>query len=241
MTMPERAGHTTTRDPSDYYATTPELCELVVATLKKALNLNPKTILEPGCGAGTWMGALAKHFPDAKLQGIELHEDLAAYTMALGFNVKRADLLHNNLGDWDLICGNPPYNQLDELMPILLDHLNPGGHLVLLLRLNFLAGQERYDALFASRPPAFVMPLPARPGFTANGGGDGTDYAIYVWTAEITKPGETRLCHLDNRLVENRWSQGSKTRGIDDPRFPDPRINKAPTPIQKETILVKAK
>jgi len=217
--MPERAGHGT-RDPTDYYATTPELAALVIEAIAPMVR-TPASILEPGCGAGVWLDALARTWPEAELRGIEIHEDLAAYSRQRGFSVRTGDLLNNELGDHDLIIGNPPFRHLDDLVPLLLDHLRPNGWLVLLLRLNFLAGQDRYARLWQSRPPAFVLPLPARPGFSPDGSTDATDYAIYLWSATATRQGETRLRHLDNRLIENRWSQGRKEKP--DPRFPDPR------------------
>ena len=167
------------------------------------------------------MEALKAMWPDAHLKGVEIHEDLADYSRARGFSVRTGDLLNEVLGDHDLIIGNPPFRHVDDLVEILLAHLKPGGHLVLLLRLNFLGGQERFARLWQNRPPAMVWPLPARPGFSPDGSTDATDYAMYIWSATPTRAGETRLMHLDNRLIENRWSRGRKSQP--DPRFPDPR------------------
>lgn len=236
--MPERAGHGT-RDPTDYYATTPDLARLVVRAVAEFVRA-PKEILEPGCGAGTWLVELREQWPDAEVRGIEIHEDLAEFSRSRGFSVRTGDLLNNELGDYDLIIGNPPFRRLDDLVPLLLDHLRPGGHLVLLLRLNYLAGQDRFASLWQSRPPALVWPLPARPGFSPDGATDATDYAIYSWTAKPTVAGETRLRHLDNRLIENRWSKGRKQKP--DARFPDPRrATKSQSDMTPETTRVSRK
>lgn len=248
--MPERAGHGK-RDESDYYCTTPSLAKLIVQTTIQRLDIHPRSILEPGCGAGMWMEPLSEAFPEAKLHGIEVHQDLADYTRKRGFSVQQGDLLNNNLGDWDLITGNPPFGVLDDLNPILLDHLNPGGHLTMLLRLNYLGGENRFAELWSKRAPAHVWPLPVRAGFSPDGSTDATEYAIFTWTHERTRPGDTRLWHLDNRLTESRWSLGrreikdKKTKQVirpmvPDPRFPDPRLTKAPRPFveQKDKLTL---
>lgn len=83
--------------------------------------------------------------------------------------------------------------------------------------------------------PRHVHALQSRPGFTANGGTDGTGYGFFVWKQGFD--GDTTLSWLDNRLIENRWTRGDTARA--DPRFPDPRLD-APRPraaIPAQTAL----
>jgi len=223
--MPERAGHSATlRDPTDYYATTPELARLICAALRRDFRLErASAILEPGCGAGSFLSAIRGTWPEASVHGIEVHGDLAAYAESLGFEVELADVLRTRIGAYDAIIGNPPFRYADDFIPLLLRHLEPGGVLAFVLRLNYLAGQERYGRLWAANPPARIYALPARPGFTPDGKTDATDYCVVVWQSGHVGP--TSFVWLDNRSVGNKW---------DDPRaYPDPR--RVPSP--KRSVL----
>ena len=211
--MPELAGRGT-RDPDDYYATTPALAKLICETVKRDFALaHPRRILEPSCGAGTFLGAIRSTWPDAQVHGIELHRDLAAYARSAGHQVDLADTLRAELSEYDLVIGNPPFRHAGTFIPLLLKHLRPGGVLAFILRLNFLSTQERYAALWSIHAPTHVYTLVARPGFTSNGHTDGTDYMVCTWQEGRTGP--TTHSHLDNRSVENKWSDARA--------FPDPR------------------
>lgn len=209
--MPERAGHGT-RDPTDYYATTPALAKLICETLRKDIK-EPRFILEPGCGAGSFMEAIRSVWPAAALHGVEIHQDLASYAQDHGFDVELADLLRSTLDKYDLVIGNPPFRYADELVPILLRRLEPGGVLALVLRLNYLAGQERYGRLWRESPPARIYALPARPGFTPDGKTDATDYCVVAWVEGYI--GSPIFGWIDNRSVANKWENPQS--------FPDPR------------------
>ena len=62
-----------------------------------------------------------------------------------------------------------------------LSELRDGGHLLYLLRLAFLEGQDRGKGLWSDFPPYSVHALSRRPSFTGNGKTDATAYAVYVW------------------------------------------------------------
>ena len=226
--MPELAGRGK-RDPDDYYATTPALAELCCRALKKDFIaqprriLDPSTILEPTCGSGSWLPGIAATWPGAWLHAIEQNPDLAGYARGRGFSVEQQDVFKAQLATYDLIVGNPPFRLADDLIPMLLSRLRPGGVLAFLLRLNFFAGQGRYERLWRIFPAAAAYPLPARPGFTADGGTDGTDYMLCCWKQGWEGP--TILRHLDNRLVQVRWNGRPE---LPDPAFPDPRKDPPP-------------
>jgi len=221
--MPERTrGLAHQRDPTDYYATAPELARLVCQTIRGDFGLSaPERILEPGCGAGTFLSAIRDTWPQAELFGVEIQKELAEFAKRAGFDVAIGDVLSHALDEVDLIVGNPPFRYADEFIPVLLRHLRPGGVLAFILRLNFLAGGKRYGTLWTKYPPARIYPLPSRPGFTADGGTDATDYMVCVWVANHTGP--TIMTHLDNRNVANRWTDAT---AYPDPRTPsDARIS----------------
>jgi SAM-dependent methyltransferase len=234
--MPERAGHTKDRDADDYYATRPELAHLVCQTLKNDYIARPRTILEPnsilepGCGSGTWLPGIRSVWPEATILGVERNPDLATFSRHRGFTVEQRDLLEGELGRYDLIVGNPPFKYADDLIPMLISCLNPGGILAFLLRLNFLEGQDRYERFWRIHKPAAIYPVVARPGFTPNGATDGTGYGVMCWQQGYE--GEfTVLRHLDNRFVPFKWDgtpertrkDGTIIPAVLDPNFPDPR------------------
>lgn len=109
---------------------------------------------------------------------------------------------------------------------------NPGWFLAFLLRLNFFEGQTRYERFWRIFPAAAAYPLPARPGFTANGQTDGAGYMMACWVPGWSKP--TQLRHIDNRFIPVRWD-GRPDRL--DPAFPDPR-KEVETPMPPEPLLV---
>lgn len=222
--MPERAGHGQ-RDPDDYYATTVPLARLICARIKTDFGVSePRSILEPGCGAGTFLRAIRQTWPEAPIHGIELHPDLAGFAESQGFEVKLGNVLTEKLGTYDLILGNPPFRYSDDFVPVLLQSLSPKGVLAFVLRLNYLAGQKRYDSIWRRAPPARVYALPARPGFTPDGKTDATDYMVAAWQKDSDQA--CVLSWLDNRSVLNKWGE------VDE--FPDPR--RVPRP-KRSTLL----
>ncbi|MEA3203313.1 MAG: hypothetical protein QOI63_988 [Thermoplasmata archaeon] len=230
------------RDPDDYYATTPPMALLACQTLRSdfianpGVILEPSSILEPGCGSGSWLPGIRATWPSARILGVERNPELADYSRRRGFTVEQRDLLRGELGTYDLIVGNPPFKYADELIPMLLTRLRPGGVLAFLLRLNFFEGQDRYERFWRIYPATAAYPLPARPGFTADGGTDGTGYMICCW--QQGKAGPTRLRHLDNRFVQVKWNgtPALKEKGVVvraavlDPAFPDPRTRPEVSP-----------
>ena len=78
-------------------------------------------------------------------------------------------------GSFSVCMTNPPYL---EAMRFLLQALTQCETVVLLLRLNWLASEERQEWLEANTPDVYV--LPNRPDYTGEGG-DATEYAWMVW------------------------------------------------------------
>ncbi len=97
---------------------------------------------------------------------------------------------------------------------------------------GFLEVQTRYKRFWRIFPAAAAYPLPARPGFTANGQTDGTGYMMACWVPGWSRP--TQLRHIDNRFVPVRWD-GRPDRL--DPAFPDPR-QAVTTPMMPEPLLI---
>jgi hypothetical protein len=80
---------------------------------------------------------------------------------------------------YDLVMTNPPYVTAFQFAQIGLSRLAPGGTLVLLLRLGFMASQTRARWL-RDHMPHHVYVLSARPSFDGVGT-DASDYGWFVW------------------------------------------------------------
>lgn len=76
---------------------------------------------------------------------------------------------------------NEPFSDAEAFIREAMALLKPGGYLSFLLRLNFLAGQDRGSKLWVEYIPTDVHVLPQRVSFYGNGRSDDTEYAIYVW------------------------------------------------------------
>lgn len=80
---------------------------------------------------------------------------------------------------WNVAITNPPYSLALEFVQAMLPLAD---HVVVLTRLNFLAGGVRREFFAKDMPDVYV--LPNRPSFTEDGRTDATEYAWLVWTPE---------------------------------------------------------
>lgn len=76
------------------------------------------------------------------------------------------------------VVDNPPFSKAQAFVE-RSRAMFPNADVTLLLRLNFLASDERAAFMRANPPDVFV--LPDRPGFTDDGGGDSCEYAWMTW------------------------------------------------------------
>ena len=164
------------RDPFDFYPTPVEVCEAALALVPFV----PRSVLDPGAGAGPWGRAAHTRWPTAWIDGYELREVSHPY----GYTAWHCgnDFLDATVGGgYALVMGNPPYKLAEAFVRKGLAALRPGGWLVFLLRLAFLEGQERDEGLWAEFPARRVDVLAKRPSFTADRKTDATAYAMFCW------------------------------------------------------------
>lgn len=185
-------------DPLCRYYTPDALAEAIcgidaVRAILDAAEVDVVRALDPHAGGGAFVRALTRRIPCVTALDI----DPAAPALGMDIDCACEDFLAHR-GRYDLVVGNPPFADAEAHVRHALSLLSPGGRLVFLLRLAFLAGQARADALWASISPKEVHVLSKRPSFTG-GGTDSADYAVFVWEAGWT--GETALRWL-------RWGRG---------------------------------
>lgn len=80
--------------------------------------------------------------------------------------------------DVSVVITNPPYRIAWEVLHKSLTEF-PRSHVVLLLRLNFVASQVRHGFMTTYTPDIYV--LPNRPSFRGRGKTDSPEYAWFVW------------------------------------------------------------
>jgi hypothetical protein len=100
------------------FFTPPSCVKGIIALLRKSVSKKIQYILEPSCGSGEFITALADEYPDANIRGIEFHP-LIYESVAKKFagwsniTVQHADFLSDAASTAaphpDLIIGNPPY------------------------------------------------------------------------------------------------------------------------------------
>lgn len=152
-------------------------------------------ILEPSCGGGVFVTKLKAAFPASDIVYSDLMPDE-------DFPAPQMDFFdRDEEGTYDLIITNPPYNVAEDFAKHALKLLKPGGKLVLLLRVNFFAGQRR-AAWQLVNPAEECHVTVRRPKFKGKGT-DSTEYSYFVWEKGLV-PEFTRTYLLDTRTGRYR-------------------------------------
>lgn len=124
-------------------------------------------------------------------------------------NVFQGDFLELDFGDthYDVIITNPPFSLA---MPFIQRSLELADHVVMLLRVNFLETEDRWDFMSKNAPDIYV--LPQRPSFTPDGGTDATAYAWFHW------PPESRGRRRGSLEVLSLTPRSERQSGVSPPR-----------------------
>lgn len=185
--------------PVDYHRTPSFAVRAVLPHLGE-----PRRVLDLGCGDGAIGTELRKAWPEADIIGIEAsaplakaarearvdldehHRQIAVYDEVHVTDALRLTDLGGG-GTPDAIVSNPPFSLAREFAERAFDLVRPGGLVVFLLRLNWLAGQDR--AAWHRAAPSDVLVLPRRPSFRADGQTDATEYGWFCWRPHLPNHG----------------------------------------------------
>jgi len=162
------------RATNDFYATPQWLTRAVIPFLPQ----RPATILEPACGSGAIICVLKECFSDARIDCFDIDPKHGAPV---------ADFLREQARqEYDLVITNPPFGDALRFIQRALEWRRDSTSVVcMLLRLNFLEGQERARWLRANMPSGLLI-TPRRPSFTGKGT-DATGYGWFVWDDQPTR------------------------------------------------------
>lgn len=152
---------------------------------------NPETMrtLEPSCGAMAWVKALlAKGFTRERLvaNDINLLLGLAVNPDYEGIDLTSRDFLRAGFHKFDLVVGNPPYNDTMAHLEVSLEALTPTGVLAYLLPIGWFTAQggkerSRQSWLKGEGKLSHVYLVTPRPKFREGPGTDSSAYALVVW------------------------------------------------------------
>lgn len=139
-------------------------------------------IVEPSAGGGAVVDALREHCPSAFVVALDSDPSAGPWANAdVSSTLDFLTLPHERA--FDLAIGNPPYKRAREFCEAAFEVAN---NVAFLLRLGFLASEERFDFWSAHRPSRLWV-SPNRPSF-AHGGTDSSDYAWILWQHGSTGP-----------------------------------------------------
>lgn len=139
-------------------------------------------ILDLGAGEGVWGQVAREYWPAAFIHGVELRALPKPADYNIWSNVDMRSWSNNyDCKPFDLVVGNPPYSLAEEAVRIGLQHVCPGGMVMLLLPLTFLASQSRRDGLYREYPLTYFAQFSQRISWTGNGKTPPRDHALFCW------------------------------------------------------------
>lgn len=163
------------RESNDFYATDPHCLEIFLDKINKdGIELH-KNIWECACGAGHLSEVLKSQEYDVKSTDL----------IDRGYGNSGVDFLLFE-GEWhgDLLT-NPPYRYAKEFVEKGLDIIPNGFYVIMLLKVQFLEGQDR-KKMFEKTPPKYVYVNSARQTCYINGDmskklSSASCYCWFVW------------------------------------------------------------
>ncbi len=135
----------------------------------------PAVVIEPSCGAGAFIKAARKAWPNARIIGIDI-VDYRRQAIANGADefvcapMERviADILEaeQELGRV-LVIGNPPFSLAEEHITLIMRLLNEGNLLSFLLRFSFFGSKSRAERFWPVHHPLLncITPITPRPSY----------------------------------------------------------------------------
>lgn len=169
------------RRASNEYLTPRRICEAAL----KEIQGEPFRVLDPGAGGGAWGKAARIQWPSCLLTGVEIQEEKENDGTYCVWH--RADFL--GCEPWhkqDLIIGNPPWQRgmLEPWIRRCFKWLTFGGQMVLLLPIEFLAGQSRGQHFWKEHPPERVLINSKRISWNPDEKGTNTqETCLFYWRA----------------------------------------------------------
>lgn len=193
---------------SDAYYTKPGLARKCIATLiEDGWVRDPAStkVLEPSVGRGAWVRALlGRGFVPRYIWVNDLdlslfRDEIQKRPVDPGMIYWELDALKLGPMGWDLIVGNPPFNDAGSHIEQCLTYLSPMGVLAFLLPIGWFTARgkqhSRISWIKTDGKPRHLYLITPRPSFS-DSGTDSATYVLAVW-APGSKGFATTLSILD--------------------------------------------
>lgn len=175
-------------------------------------------VLEPSCGDMAWVKALlGKGFSKDKLvaNDINLSGKWTTDPTFADVDMRARDFLKADYRGFDLVVGNPPYNDIWAHIEEALNAMHPTGILVYLLSTTwFTANGEdgaRRKWIQGEGKPSFMYLCTPRPKFKETGGTDSAAYGLFIWSPGIrAASGFDILDWYDEREIDYEVAKAAK-------------------------------
>jgi hypothetical protein len=176
------------RRERDYYPTPIELATEAVRVYKSIFPQPVKKILDPGAGDGVWGRAAYPFYPTATYTGVEINPENKIIFPYMDWWIHDFLTFESNM-KYNLILGNPPYKHIEKFIEKSYSLLADGGHILFLLRLAFLEGQQRHASFYTKElRPKRVFVSTRRISFRGDRKSDSTAYAMFLWEKDYKLP-----------------------------------------------------
>lgn len=166
------------RHKSDYYVTPQDDIALFLDEYKKDEGELSTPILDP-CAGGDMNHEMS--YPaviDGHVSTVDVRQDSRAFYRPV--NYLEWDARTEDGQRYQTIITNPPFNIAQEIITKALDDVAEGGHVIMLLRLNFFGSQKRFP-FWKENMPKRCYVHHKRMSFTDRGGTDSIEYMHCVW------------------------------------------------------------
>lgn len=171
------------KQPFELYAT-PQ--PLVNYAINRFAPKESRKILDLGSNDGRWGEAAALHVDRVDmLCGVDIRP-LAkrkpfTHWLTLDYGLPMLRRLEMQGMTFGLVVSNPPFSLAENFIRAAWDMLLPGGVMIFLLPLSFLASEKRRCGLWLDLPPLGVYQLNPRVNYEGHGNGQPRIDALYVW------------------------------------------------------------
>jgi len=165
------------RHANDLYVTERNLIHAAMQRYAPAI---AHSILDVGAGDGRWGQIAYRYSREVRhVDGVEIEPVPQPSVFTGWYNEDFMTWQAPRTYDW--VVSNPPYFLAEPIIRKCWDILNPGGAMIMLLRLAFMEGVDRYNSLWDELYPMEVSVLSRRPSFYGAGRTNGTAFGLFYW------------------------------------------------------------
>lgn len=173
------------RKAHDYYVTPQPLVDFALGEYWCGRDIN---ILDIGAADGRWGRAAlwwSEGTEDSWLTGVDIRPipqppEFHFWHPNLDYT-RPIDRAMMAIQEFHFIVSNPPFSKAEEIIRAAWQQLAPGGSMLFLLPLSFLASSGRGQGLWQEIPPVEVGILAQRVNYENAGDSNPRDDALYYW------------------------------------------------------------